>query len=48
MKHVPRDCRLCASLGHPSMAREGRALTEHLAKHPFPKQDLDAQRGEGQ
>lgn len=48
MKHNPRRCRLCASLRHPATAHEGRALTAHLAEHPFPKQDLDAQRGEGQ
>lgn len=46
MKHNPRACRLCASLRHPAQAKQGRALTEHLAQHPFPKQDLSAQGGD--
>ncbi|MFE4697262.1 hypothetical protein ACFRIC_09230 [Streptomyces sp. NPDC056738] len=39
MKHNPRDCHLCASLHHPGLAKQGRALTAHLAEHPLPKQD---------
>jgi hypothetical protein len=41
-KHAPRDCNLCASLRHPGMAKQGRALTKHLAAHPFPKQAVSA------
>lgn len=33
-----RDCHLCATLRHPAQAKQGRALTAHLAAHPFPKQ----------
>jgi hypothetical protein len=36
-KHDPRNCNLCATLRHPATAREGRALTKHLAVSPFPK-----------
>ncbi|MFE9764639.1 hypothetical protein ACFYPC_08930 [Streptomyces sp. NPDC005808] len=48
MKHNPKTCQLCASLRHPGVARDGRALTKHLAANPFPKQHLNVQRGEGQ
>lgn len=37
-KHAPRACNLCASLRHPATAASGRALTTHLAEHPFPRQ----------
>lgn len=40
--HDPRTCRLCASLRHPGMARDGRALTAHLAEQPFPRQAVSA------
>ncbi|MFF5842141.1 hypothetical protein ACFY74_11810 [Streptomyces massasporeus] len=36
--HDPRNCGLCGVLRHPAQARQGRALREHLAQHPFPKQ----------
>ncbi|NUS78488.1 MAG: hypothetical protein HOV70_20130 [Streptomyces sp.] len=36
--HTPRDCKLCASLRRPAMAKQGRALTRHLAAHPLPVQ----------
>ena len=41
-KHDPRDCRLCASLRHPGMAAQGRALKAHLAANPLPKQTVQA------
>lgn len=41
-KHDPRTCQLCASLRHPGMAKQGRALQDHLAAHPFPKQAVSA------
>lgn len=37
-KHDPRACNLCATLRHPGQAIQGRALTRHLAAHPFPRQ----------
>lgn len=37
-----RDCRLCATLRHPAQAKAGRALTKHLAEHPFPRQQVTA------
>ena len=37
-----RDCNLCATLRHPAQAKQGRALTKHLAVHPFPKQAVAA------
>ncbi|MEU8968127.1 hypothetical protein AB0D11_02430 [Streptomyces monashensis] len=37
-KHDPRTCNLCTSLRHPGLAKQGRALTAHLATHPFPAQ----------
>ncbi|MFG2307646.1 hypothetical protein ACGFS9_02985 [Streptomyces sp. NPDC048566] len=47
MKHNPRTCQACATLRHPRLAAQGRALTKHLAKNPFPKQDPKTARGEG-
>lgn len=41
-KHDPRTCQLCAGLRHPATARQGRALTRHLAAHPFPRQAVAA------
>jgi hypothetical protein len=38
--HNPKACRLCATLRHPAQAAQGRALTRHLAQHPFPKQTV--------
>jgi hypothetical protein len=38
--HDPRTCQPCASLRHPAQARAGRALTQHLAEHPFPQQQV--------
>lgn len=40
--HTPRNCKLCASLQHPALAKQGRALTRHLAQHPFPRQAVTA------
>ncbi|MFE6284372.1 hypothetical protein [Streptomyces sp. NPDC057877] len=37
-QHNPRTCHLCAVLRHPAQAQTGRALTRHLAAHPFPRQ----------
>ncbi|MFJ4624256.1 hypothetical protein [Streptomyces sp. NPDC088812] len=37
-KHDPRTCQLCGTLRHPAQAANGRALTRHLAEHPFPQQ----------
>lgn len=37
-KHDPRDCNCCAFLRHPALAKQGRALTKHLAEHPLPRQ----------
>lgn len=37
-KHDPRSCNNCASLRHPALAAQGRALKAHLAEHPFPRQ----------
>lgn len=36
--HTSRACQLCATLRHPAQAAQGRALTAHLAQHPFPAQ----------
>ncbi len=36
--HTARDCNLCGVLRHPAQAAQGRALTAHLAAHPFPQQ----------
>lgn len=36
--HDLRACRLCGTLRHPAQARQGRALTKHLAQHPIPRQ----------
>lgn len=47
MKHTARTCRACAMLRHPLYAAQGRALTDHLAKHPLPQQDPTTLRGEG-
>jgi hypothetical protein len=41
-KHTARGCQLCAFLRHPGQARAGRALTKHLAAHPFPRQAVSA------
>lgn len=38
MTHNPRTCQQCASLRHPALARDGRALAKHLAEHPLPQQ----------
>jgi hypothetical protein len=40
--HTARNCNLCASLRHPGMAAQGRALTKHLAANPFPKRAVQA------
>ena len=40
--HNRKTCRLCAVLRHPGQAAQGRALTKHLAQHPFPKQGASA------
>jgi hypothetical protein len=37
-KHDPHTCNPCSSLRHPAQAAQGRALTHHLAQHPFPQQ----------
>jgi hypothetical protein len=37
-KHTARDCQLCGTLRHPAQAKQGRALREHLAQRPFPRQ----------
>ncbi|MFG2780801.1 hypothetical protein ACGFY7_23475 [Streptomyces prunicolor] len=37
-----RDCNLCASLHHPALAAQGRALTKHLATNPLPRQAVSA------
>lgn len=39
-KHDPRTCNLCASLRHPGLAKQGRALRTHLAENPFPQQAM--------
>ncbi|MGW7498612.1 hypothetical protein ACWGKA_30580 [Streptomyces luteogriseus] len=36
--HDPHNCGLCGVLRHPAQAKQGRALTKHLAEHPFPQQ----------
>jgi len=36
--HNPKTCHLCATLRHPAQAKNGRALTKHLAADPFPVQ----------
>lgn len=36
--HTTRACNLCASLRHPALANQGRALRKHLAAHPLPQQ----------
>ncbi|NUO42395.1 MAG: hypothetical protein HOV82_10185 [Streptomyces sp.] len=36
--HDPRTCQPCGFLRHPAQAAQGRALTAHLAEHPFPQQ----------
>ena len=36
--HTARGCNLCGFLRHPAQAAQGRALTAHLAAHPFPQQ----------
>jgi hypothetical protein len=36
--HDPRTCQSCGTLRHPAQAKQGRALTKHLAEHPFPQQ----------
>lgn len=41
-KHDPRNCTLCGTLRHPAQAAQGRALTKHLAAHPFPRQAVAA------
>ncbi|MCX5601592.1 hypothetical protein OOK29_25920 [Streptomyces phaeochromogenes] len=41
-KHNPRACHLCSSLQHPAQAKDGRALTRHLATSPFPTQGARA------
>ncbi|MFF3310504.1 hypothetical protein [Streptomyces sp. NPDC002952] len=40
--HDRKNCALCATLRHPGQAKQGRALTKHLAAHPFPKQATSA------
>lgn len=40
--HDPRTCNLCASLRHPALAKQGRALTKHLKANPFPRQAVTA------
>ncbi|WP_314411397.1 hypothetical protein [Streptomyces sp. DSM 40484] len=40
--HTARDCALCAILRHPAQAKQGRALTRHLAHSPFPVQQVGA------
>ena len=35
--HTARNCHLCGTLRHPAQAAAGRALTKHLAAHPFPR-----------
>jgi hypothetical protein len=37
-----RDCRLCAVLRHPGQATQGRALRQHLAANPLPRQAVQA------
>ena len=37
-KHDPRACNLCASLRHPAVAAQGRALRRHLTANPLPRQ----------
>ena len=37
-KHDPRTCNNCASLRHPALAAQGRALTKHLKTNPLPLQ----------
>lgn len=41
-KHDPRTCQLCASLRHPGQAAQGRALRQHLATNPLPRQAVSA------
>lgn len=41
-KHDPRTCNLCSSLRHPGLAKQGRALTQHLAANPFPRMAVQA------
>ncbi|MET7437015.1 hypothetical protein ACWERY_16130 [Streptomyces sp. NPDC004082] len=41
-KHDPRTCNPCSSLRHPGLAKQGRALTKHLAEHPLPRQAVGA------
>ncbi len=36
------DCRKCAFLRHPGQAKQGRALTKHLATNPLPRQAVQA------
>lgn len=40
--HNPKTCNLCASLRHPAQAKDGRALTKHLAANPLPRQAVAA------
>lgn len=40
--HSARTCHLCASLSHPALAAQGRALRAHLAEHPLPRQAVTA------
>ncbi|WP_277816758.1 hypothetical protein [Streptomyces sp. AcH 505] len=37
-KHNPKTCPLCATLRHPSQAKNRKAIAAHLAEHPFPRQ----------
>ncbi|MFF7837584.1 hypothetical protein ACFZC6_01920 [Streptomyces ossamyceticus] len=39
-KHDPRTCQPCGIYRHPAQAKQGRALTRHLAEHPFPRQTV--------
>lgn len=36
------DCHLCAISRHPSQAKNRRALREHLAANPLPRQAVGA------
>lgn len=40
--HDPRGCNLCASLRHPALAAQGRALAKHLKTNPLPRQAVQA------
>lgn len=40
--HNPKTCALCATLRHPAQAKQGRALTKHLAANPLPRQAVQA------